>query len=228
LANVGYRISDTTVGSILKAHGIEPAPERNERTRWRSFLKAHWDALAAADFTTVEVWTKGGLVTFYLLLVLELKSRRVELAGITPNPDGRWITQIARHLTDPFDGFLRGTSHVIVDRDTKFQPLRDYLAKHTETKAVLLPPWSPNLNAYAERVVRSLKEECLSRMIFFGEESLRRALSNYLEHYHRERNHQGLGNRLIEPGEEVDEATGTVRCRERLGGLLRYYYRDAA
>ena len=95
-------------------------------------------------------------------------------------------------------------------------------------KPVKLPPKSPNLNAYAERFVRSIKEECLSRMIFFGEESLRRAVSKFLDHYHRERNHQGLGNEIIEPGHETGQDVGDVQCRERLGGMLRYYYRDAA
>src|SRR5260370_42574337 len=92
---------------------------------------------------------------------------------------------------------------------------------------VVLPPHSPNLNAHLERFHRSLKEECLERLIFFSERPLRHAVVEYLEHYHRERNHQGLGNRLIEPGFEVGTASGEVECRERLGGLLNYYYRKA-
>ncbi len=91
-----------------------------------------------------------------------------------------------------------------------------------------LPPRSPNLNAYAERFVRAIKEGCLNRMIFFGEDSLRKAINEFLVYYHQERNHQGLGNRLIDPQEQVGTADGSVECRERLGGLLRYYYRQAA
>ena len=87
LANVGYHISDTTVGNVLKQHGIEPAPGRKRTTTWKTFIKSHWDVLAAIDFTTIEVWTKGGLVTFYLLFVMELKTRRVHFAGCTPSPD---------------------------------------------------------------------------------------------------------------------------------------------
>ena len=227
LANVGYRIADSTVANILKAHGIDPAPTRQRRTSWWTFLKAHWDSLAAVDFTTTEVWTLKGLVTFYILVVIELKSRRIEVAGITPNPDSAWMTQVARNLTNVEDGFLKDPTHVIMDRDTKFIPLRTYLAQHTETEIVLLPPRSPNLNAQCERFMRSLKSECLDRLIFFSEASLRKALREFSRHYHAERNHQGLGNELIDPGKEVGRATGPVRCRERLGGMLRYYYRAA-
>ena len=228
LANVGYHISDTTVGNILKAHGIEPAPDRKRQTTWKTFLKAHWDVLAAIDFTTVEVWTKGGLVTFYLLLVMELKTRRVHFAGCTPHPNEAWMQQIARNLTDPFDGFLLGKRYVLMDRDGKFCPTFRNLLKDEDAKPLLLPPRSPDLNAYIERFMRSLKSESLSRMIFFGEKSLRRAVDAYLRHYHAERNHQGVGNKLIESGEEVGSVAGKIACRQRLGGLLRYYYRDAA
>lgn len=117
LANVGFHISDTTVGSILKAHGIEPAPERKSRTAWHTFLGAHWDSIAAADFTTVEVWTRSGLVTFYIFIVMHLKTRRVEIAGATPHPNAAWMTQIGRNLTDCFDGFLRTATHLVIDRD---------------------------------------------------------------------------------------------------------------
>ncbi len=228
LANVGYHISDTTVGNILKAHGIEPAPDRKRQTTWKTFLKAHWDVLAAIDFTTVEVWTKGGLVTFYLLFVMELKTRRVHFAGCTPHPNEAWMQQIARNLTDPFDGFLLGKRYVLMDRDGKFCPTFRHLLKDEDAKPLLLPPRSPDLNAYIERFMRSLKSESLSRMIFFGEKSLRRAVDAYLRHYHAERNHQGVGNKLIECGEAVGSVAGKIACRQRLGGLLRYYYRDAA
>jgi len=228
LANVGYHISDTTVGNVLKDHGIEPAPDRRRQTTWATFLKSHWDVLAAIDFTTIEVWTKGGLVTFYLLFVMELKTRRVHWAGCTVNPDERWMKQIARNLTDPLDGFLLGKRYVLMDRDGKFCPAFRGILKDAGVKPLLLPPRSPDLNAYVERFFRSLKDECLSRMIFFGEKSLRRAVEAFLAHYHGERNHQGLDNQVIEPGEAANQVAGTIECRERLGGLLKYYYRDAA
>lgn len=228
LANVGYHITDRTVGNVLKANGIEPAPVRQRQTTWATFLKAHWDVLAAIDFTTIEVWTKGGLVTYYLLFVIELKTRRVCFAGCTPNPHERWIKQIARNLTETEDGFLNGKRYVLMDRDGKFcQSFRNIL-KDEGAEPLLLPPRSPNLNAHIERFMKSLKSEALSRMIFFGEKSLRRAVTAFLEHYHAERNHQGIDNQLIEPGDGVGLVAGKIECRERLGGLLKYYHRDAA
>ena len=227
LANVGYRISDTTVGNILKAHGIQPAPDRPRNGSWRTFLKAPWDVLAAIDFTTMEVWTKGGLVTFYLLFVMELKTRRVPFAGCTPCPNESWMRQIARNLTD-CDGFLQGKRYVLMDRDGKFCPAFREILRNEGAEPLLLPPRSPDLNAYVERFFKSIKSECLSRRIYFGEKSLRRAIHEYLAHYHAERNHQGLDNELINPVQEVGSRTGTIQCRGRLGGLLKYYDREAA
>ena len=228
LANVGYHISDTTVENVLKAHGIEPAPKRQQSTSWSTFLKAHWDSLFATDFTTVEVWTTSGLVTYYVMAVMHLKTRRVHIAGITPNPKAEWVQQACRHLTDDVDGFLNGASHLIVDRDASFLALREFISNHTETEIVLLPPRSPNLNAYMERWFRSLKSECLHRMIFFGRESLERAISQYVAYYDGERNHQGLSNQIIDPEDNVGAIAGKIECRERLGGMLKYYHRRAA
>jgi len=229
LANVGYHISDTTVGNTLKAHGIEPAPDRQRQTTWATFLKAHWNVLAAIDFTTVEVWTKGGLVTFYLLFAMELKSRRVHFAGCTTNPGASWMKQVARDLTNFEDGFLTGKRYVIMDRDGKFcESFRDIL-HGAGVESLRLPARSPNLNAHLERFFGSLKSECLDRMIFFGESSLRTSVREFLAHYHSERNHQGLANAIIDPGKEVgQDAAGEIECRERLGGLLRYYHRNVA
>ncbi len=222
LANVGYHISDRTVGNVLKAHGIEPAPDRQQRIKWSTFLKAHWDVLAAIDFTTIEVWTRGGLVTIYLLFVIVLKTRRVHFAGCSTNPDQIWMNQIARNLTDTFDGFLVGKRYLLMDRDTKFCAEFRIILEDEDLEPLLLPPRSPNLNSQIERFMRSLKSESLSRMIFFGERSVRRAVASYLNHYHSERNHQGLDNQIIEPDVEVGRIAGKIECRERLGGLLRY------
>ncbi len=227
LANLRHEISDQSVGNVLKQHGIEPAPDRKRMTTWSTFLKAHWDTLGAIDFTTVEVWTKGGLVTFYLLFAMELKTRRVQFAGYTVSPDDAWMKQIAKNLTDAEDGFLKGMTHVLMDRDTKFSAAFRSILELENIEAVRLPPRSPNLNAHIERFFRSLRSECLDRMIFFGEAALRNAVQDFMAHYHRERNHQGLDNKIIEPGDEVGAVAGTVECRERLGGLLRYYHRAA-
>ena len=195
---------------------------------WKTFIRSHWDTLSAADFFTVEVWGMRGLVTFYVLLVMELSSRRVYFAGATPNPNAKWMMQIARNLTDPVDGFTSGKRFIIIDRDRKYCDEFRVMLENAGTEPLRLPPRSPNLNAWAERFIRSIKEKCLNRMIFFGEQSLRRSITQYIAHYHAERNHQGLDNHLIEPGGDVGNSNGEVTCRERLGGMLRYYYRQAA
>ena len=220
-------MSDQTVGNVLAEHGIEPAPERKRQTTWGTFLKAHWDVLAAVDFKTVEVWTKGGLVTFYLMFVMELKTRRVHFAGCTPQPTSGWMLQVARNLTDCEDGFLNGKRYLLMDRDDKFSEAFRSMLEQSGVEPVLLPPRSPNLNSHIERFMRSIGEECLDRMIFFGESSLRNAVVEFLAHYHGERNHQGLDNQIPRPGDEVGRSQGAVECRERLGGFLRYYHRAA-
>jgi hypothetical protein len=163
-----------------------------------------------------------------VLFVIELSTRRVHFAGLTPNPDTAWMMQIGRNLTDPVDGFLRDKRFVIMDRDGKYCEAFRTLLKDAGAEPVRLPPRSPNLNAFAERFVRSAKDECINRMIFFGENSLHRAIREFAEHHHTERDHQGLGNTLIEPKDGVGEGRGDIDCRQRLGGMLRYYYRAAA
>ena len=228
VANLGHKISDSTVANILRQHGIDPAPERKRQTTWHTFLKAHWDVLASVDFTTIEAWTRSGLVTYYLLFFLELATRRVHFAGLTTNPDEAWLLQIARNVTDAEEGLLRGKRYILMDRDTKFSEAFRNTLEDGGVRPVRLPPHSPNLNSHIERFMRSLKEECLGRMIFFGEKALHTATVSYVEHFLTERNHQGMGNRLLLPGSEVGQTAGDFACRERLGGLLQYFYRKAA
>lgn len=228
LKNLGLRICPTSVRNLLKQHGIGPAPERRGKTSWTTFLKAHWESIAAADFFTTEVWTRGGLVTYYTVFVIELSTRRVHVGGSSPNPDAAFMRQLARTWTDHFDGFLLGKRFLIRDRDGKWVQDFTNMLKGEGIETVLCPARAPNCNAYAERFIRSLKEECLDKMVFFGEESLRRALREFLAHYHLERNHQGVGNELpLKVDNTLTEEAG-VRRRERLGGLLNFYYRRAA
>jgi transposase InsO family protein len=228
LANLGHEVGRGTIATILKQHGIEPAPERQKRTTWQEFLKAHWEVLAAADFFTVEVWTGARLTRFAVLFVIELATRRIEIAGIVPEPDSAWVRQCARQLTDPIDGCLRGKRFLLHDRDPLFsEAFRETLAA-TGVETVRLPARSPNLNAFAERFVRTIKESCLNRMIFVGERSLRRAIAEFVTHYHYERNHQGRNNQLLFPEVAAARRNAPIACRERLGGLLKYYYRPAA
>jgi Integrase core domain len=174
------------------------------------------------------VATWHGLVTYYVLIVMELATRRVQVTGITPYPTATFMQQCARQLTDPFDGFLLGKRYLIHDRDTKFTQAFDRLLSDSGVEPIVLPPRSPNLNAHCERFVRSIKEEALEQMVMLGERSLSYAIQQYLSHYHAERNHQGLVNQLIAPYADLGSHHGQVQRRERLGGLLRYYYRDAA
>src|SRR6266511_2056795 len=229
LANLGHTISDQTVGNILKRHGLPPAPERKTTTTWTEFIRTHMAVLVATDFFTAEVWTLGGLVTYYVLFFIHLCSRQVHIAGVTPHPNEQWMMQIARNVTMEEWGVLAPGHYLIHDRDGKYGPAFQQIIDAAGVTRVPLPPRSPNLNAYAERWVRSVKEECLSRLILFGEASLRHALTQYVEHFHHERNHQGKGNVLLFPAVSHDtEREGPIECRERLGGLLRYYAREAA
>ncbi|HXN07628.1 MAG TPA: hypothetical protein VN944_11275 [Nitrospiria bacterium] len=230
LANVGYTVSDKTVGNILKRNGLAPAPERKKATPWKEFIRTHQDLLVATDFFTTEVWTLCGLVTYYVLFFIRINRREIHIAGITPNPDQTWMTQIARNITMADDGFLKSGQRLIHDRDTKYSAaFRETIQSGGMTTTLPLPPRSPNLNANAERWVRSIKEECLSRVILFGEKALWRTVGEYEAHYHRERNHQGKGNALLIPSMLLEEGrAGPILRKERLGGLLNVYYKQAA
>ena len=229
LANLGVTVSDQTVGNVLKRHGIPPAPERKTTTTWTEFIRTHMEVLVATDFFTAEVWTLGGLVTYSILFFIHLGSRKVHIAGMTPHPNAAWMRHIARNITMEAWGFLSPGQYLIHDQDGKYCPAFQQIIDDAGVKRVVLPPRSPNLHAYAERWVRSVKEACLSRMILFGEASLRHTLQEYVAHYHHERNHQGKGNVLLFPTSRTDERrTGSIHCRERLGGLLKYYTCEAA
>jgi putative transposase len=159
---------------------------------------------------------------------MDLATRRVHIAGITPHPTATFMQQCARQLTDPCEGFLLGKRYLLRDRDTKFTQAFDALLKASRVEPIILPPRSPNLNAHCERFVRSIKEEALHHMVMLGKHALYYVLHQYLAHYHAERNHQGIGNHIIAPEGEMGCQTGQVVRRERLGGLLSYYHRAVA
>jgi putative transposase len=229
LANLGYQLSDQTVKNILRRHGIPPTPKRSQITTWRDFLAAHMEVLAGCDFFTVEVLSWRGLVTYYVLFFIILESRRVHVAGITPHPDREWMEQIGRTATLETFGYLNSCRYVLHDRDSKFCESFRSTLKNAGVKPIRLPAKSPNLNAFAERWVRSIKQECLSKLVLFGEGSLWRAVTEYTRHYHSERNHQGKGNLLLFPESDQSryDASRPIQCRQRLGGLLKYYARAA-
>jgi transposase InsO family protein len=185
-------------------------------------LRAHWSAVLAADFFTTEVWTARGLVTFYTVFTIELCSRRVRMLGTTPAPDEAFMLQIVRNLKSEVDG----PRIFLCDRDRKWNRAVRQLLEDGGFQVVQTPFRAPNANAYAERFVRSVKEECLNRIIPLGERYFRYALREFLLHYHRERNHQGVGNALIEPATHT-HGSGAVWRRKPLAGLLSYYHRAA-
>ena len=228
LSNLGHEIARTTVKRILRDHGIDPAPERSRRIPWKTFLQAHWQGLAACDLFTVEVLTLAGLRRYLVFFVIALQSRRVTIAGVHSQPYGAWMEQMARNLTDPVDGGLRNARYLIHGRDPLYTRVFCEILEGGGVQSIRLPPKSPNLNAYAERFVRSIKAECLSRVVPLGEGHLRLLVREYVEHYHRERNHQGLDNQLLQRPPPPVSLAADVRRRERLGGLLNFYHREAA
>ena len=228
LANLGHEVAHGTIANILKQHGLEPSPEREHKTTWKEFLSRHRAVIVAADFFTIEAWTRKGLIRFLVLFFIDLSSRWVEIAGVARQAHGLWMSQVARNLSDAAEGFLIGKRYLIHDRDPLFTIEFQQTLESSGVQCVKLPPRSPNLNAHAERFVRTIKESCLERMILFGEGSLRKAIHEFVEHYHHERNHQGLSNRLIMREEPCADSTGAVQRRHRLGGMLNYYYRQAA
>jgi transposase InsO family protein len=232
LGNLGHKLGRNTIKRILAEHGIGPAPKRGKTMPWKTFLKAHFGVIAATDFFTVEVLTFTGLVRYVVLFVIDLESRRVHIAGVVRAPHAAWIQQIARNLTDSVDSFLRGKRYLIHDRDPLFTAAFRAILSAAGVTCLKLPPRSPNLNAFSERFVLSIKSECLDKLVPLGERHLRRAISEFVEHYHLERNHQGLDNRLITavatPVNENADPSAPIARHERLGGILNYYYRPAA
>jgi putative transposase len=175
-----------------------------------------------------EIGKKLGKKALYVLFLIHVGSRQVHVAGVTLHPHAQWMMQVARHVTIAEWGFLAPGHYLIHDRDGKFCPAFQQIIDEAGVTRIPLPPRSPNLNAYAERWVRSVKDEALSRMILFGERSPWYTLQQYADHYHTERPHQGKGNVILIPATRSSLRDGPLHCRQRLGGLLKYYHRDAA
>jgi putative transposase len=228
-ANLGHTMEKLTGRNILRRHHLEPAPQRRQAGRsGGQFLKLHWEGLAATDCFPVEVATWHGLGTDDGRVVIELATRRVQIAGITPHPTAACMQQCARQLTDPCEGFLSGQRSLRHDRDTKFTLAFDGRLQASGVEPIVLSPRSPNLHAHGERFVRSIQEEALAQRIMLGERSLYDAIQPSLAHSHHERHHQGLDNHLSTREGDVGGSTGPVVRRKRLGGLLSYYHREAA
>ena len=173
-------------------------------------------------------WTALGLVRYPVFFVIRLATREVPIAGIVAEPNGPWMKQVARNLTDGSAGFLNGYRDLLHDRASLFSENFRMNLQAAGLESVRLPVRSPNVNTFTERFVRSIKESCLDRIVLISESNLHRATTQFVLHYHQERNHQGLDNKILRPEFNPLPSKGTIRCRKRLGGMLDYYYRDAA
>ncbi len=227
----GGGLSKTTVANILKRNGIPIAPERAKRSRqWKAFCAAHWRHLAACDFFTTPVITLAGLRTVYVLVVIHIATRRIHIAAVTQHPDSAVMTNVARSLT--MDGGILhqwGVRSLLHDGDGAFRLTGfDAVIASGGVAIIVTAPRAPNMNAHCERVIRSIQDELTNRIWFIGDTALRRGLAEYLDWYHRHRPHQGLGNRVIEPGPEIGATVGTIRMRSRMAGTLVHWERVAA
>jgi len=225
---LGQNVSHQTVINILKRNGIDPKHRSGKGKTWESFTKAHLNVLWATDFFTYEVLTLFGPVTHYVLFFIHLETRKVHLGGITIHPNGQWMKQVARSITDPFNPPLGNAKLLIMDRDTKYtSEFRKYLSNFA-IESIRLPIMSPNLNAFAERFVRSIKEECLNHMILWNWRSLDHVVREYIKFHNHERCHQGLGNVIPIPDPRARNRSGEIIKQTRLGGLLNFYHHEAS
>ena len=230
LKKLGIKVAANTIKKILIKNGFHPSPGRTKGD-WDRFIKRHMDTLWACDFFTKDVWTGFGKVTYYVLFFIHVGTRRVHISGVNCQPNGPWVEQQARNLV--MDLAERGemASYLIRDGDTKFTEKFDEVFKSEGIKVKKLPFRSPNLNAFAERFVQSIKNECVGQFVVFGERHLEFLIREYERHYNTVRPHQGLGNATIPappPPTEVPLDPSEIECDSRLGGLLRHYYRRAA
>jgi len=224
---LGHKISKSSVKNILIENGYDPEPDLTVRSTWHEFIKSHWDVLSACDFFTVELLIGRKLVRCTVFFVMELATRKVFYAPVKPQPDGPYMLQVAKLLTDSEDGFLQGKRYLIHDRDSLYRTDGFHgILRASGIEPVKLPARSPDMNCYAERFVKSVKSECLDHLILSSVDQLEYVLEQYSEYYHHERIHQSL-DRIIEPKHPIDD-TAEIVCIERLGGLLKSYHRLAA
>lgn len=235
LRKLGIRsVSRATVSRVLQENGFDPGPKR-DRGSWYDFIQRHIKTVWATDFFTKTVWTVRGPVTYYVLFFIHLHTRRVHIAGMTPNPDGIWMAQVARNMSMVFGdekAELRPT-HIVRDRDSKFTAEFCSILETDGIQLRPIPPRSPNLNPFAEVWVQRTKHEVLNHFLVFGESHLRHILACWLSYYHECRPHQGLGNVPINgelsPPMPIEQfCCNDIVCHESLGGLLKHYQRRAA
>ncbi len=220
LAKVGIIVSTSTVRRVLRTARLKPAPRRDGPT-WRQFLEAQASGVLACDFFCIDTIL---LRRLDVLFFIEHATRRVHLTGITTNPAGAWVAQQARNLA--ISGLLDPFRFLIRDHDAKFTNAFDAVFATEAVRVILTPIRTPVANAYAERVVRTIRRECLDWILIRNEHHLRRVLVEYLEHYNHERPHRGRALRPPDPPPRIE--AGRIERRDRLGGLIHEYHRAAA
>ena len=223
LKKLGVAVSKTTVAAVLRRHRLPPAPRRSGPT-WSQFLKAQAKGLLATDFFTVEAAT---LRRYYVLFVIEIERRVVHLLGVTANPDGPWVDQVARNFASELDDAGRRFRFLIRDRDAKFSSSFDAVLASVGTEAVLTPVASPRANAFAERFVRTVREDCLDHLLVVSRRHLEAVLAEYVRHYNAARPHRGLGLEQPLPHSTPSAPDGRVIRRDILGGLIHEYEQAA-
>ncbi len=223
LLKLGYQVDATTIRNVLRRHHLAPAPRRG-KSSWRTFLGHYKQHMLACDFFTVETIT---LQTLYVLFFIEIGSRRIHLAGCTTTPDNAWVTQQARQFTWTLsENSQNEMAYLIHDRDTKFTHAFDTVFQTEGIAPVRTPFRTPQANAFAERWVRSAREECLDHLLILDQRHLKYVLTEYIDYYNHARPHQGLAQKIPISPEPVQQ--GPICCRKVLGGILRDYYRKAA
>jgi putative transposase len=224
LLKLGYDISDETVGNILLRRGVPPVPEPDTSPSWRHLMTHYKDQLLVCDFFTVETLF---LRTIYVLMFIEIGSRRVHFAGCTAHPDNAWITQQARQMVWELEDRNPAIRFLIRDNDTKFSQAFDTVIRAEGIDVIPTPYRAPNANAYAERWIRSVREECLDKLLIINQAHLRRVMREYVTFFNTARPHQGIAQQIpILP--PTPNTSGPIRCRNVLGGIIHDYYRDAA
>lgn len=223
------RLSRNSVRTILRQHGIYPSPKRKEDS-WDSFIKRHFETLWACDFFTKTIWTAFGRKTFHALFFINIRTRKVHIAGVTANPGRAWVVNAAKTVSFLFED--KSKKLLIRDADKKFSEEFDRVFESfAGAKVKKIPYRSPNLNPYAEGFVATIKRECLDHFFVFGEEHFRYLVREYVDYYDTKRPHSGVGNTTLQnkplgeaPEYKSGKNFGKIKCHSRLGGMIKHYY----